>query len=410
MAEASMVGGCFVQHYYKVFNHEPLELYKLYARDSRFTFGWEGNAKDETISGAEAIRKHFSAQRTGFVRVLSVVCCQDSVAGGVVVMVTGTWQPVNQKEHVRRRFMETFYLAPNADDADNYYIHNDIFYILQASPPNAAEVRPVSTKAGQEESPATAKTTPAQENGTADPAPASPEPAAPTPVAEPVAKAAPAPVEKTSPRVPEPKASPAPAPSKETTKSAPVENGKSAASGKQAARGASKPAPQETKATTYAGILRNTDAVANGQAKAAPGPSSTSSNKRGQQNQPAKAEASASKPSSYKGSGKEAAGKEFHLYVGNLPAGATPAKLEQAFKAYGVVSNCLINGATPQRLFGFVSSKDPAFVSKALQAQPIFVDGKQVLVQEKRGDKRSAGGRGGRAGAQKRGRGRGRAR
>jgi len=134
------IGRSFTEHYYKVFNRQPEELYKLYGEASTYTYGWEGNEGDETYTGIEEIKTKLSTSALGQVKVLSVISSQETVNGGVVVVVTGSWEPSNRSGKLTRRFIETFLLVRGARQ-DTFYIQNDIFYILQNNAPMFLEVQ-----------------------------------------------------------------------------------------------------------------------------------------------------------------------------------------------------------------------------------------------------------------------------
>jgi hypothetical protein len=129
----------------------------LYGQTATLTSGWEGNEKDETFFGLEVplalsfififhslidllqeIKNKFSSANLGQVKVLSVISSQESANGGVMVVVTGSWEPSNQSGKHTRRFIETFFLMRGSRQ-HTFYIQNDIMYILQNNPPDFSE-------------------------------------------------------------------------------------------------------------------------------------------------------------------------------------------------------------------------------------------------------------------------------
>jgi len=146
------VGRAFTEAYYKKFNRQPQELYKMYGENSSYTHGWEGNEGDETFLGLEEIKRKLSSTDLGQVKVLSVISAQENSAG-VIVVVTGSWEPSNQVgKVVSRRFMETFFLV-RGSKGKTYYIQNDIVYILQNNAPVYSEVRQAQPPSIESENP-----------------------------------------------------------------------------------------------------------------------------------------------------------------------------------------------------------------------------------------------------------------
>jgi len=137
--EIYAIGRHFTDHYYKVFNREPQELYKLYGQNATYTSGWEGNEKDETFFGLEEIKNRFASSSLGQVKVLSVISSQET-PNGVIVVVTGSWEPANPSGKFSRRFIETFFLVRGSRQ-HTFYVQNDIMYILQNNAPDFSEVQ-----------------------------------------------------------------------------------------------------------------------------------------------------------------------------------------------------------------------------------------------------------------------------
>merc|ERR1711892_638890 len=82
------------------------------------------------------------------------------------------------------------------------------------------------------------------------------------------------------------------------------------------------------------------------------------------------------------------------IFVGGLPQSATDETLQDAFSAYGV-ERCEImmdNVSGRSRGFGFVQFESPGAAEMAMNAQPHFMDGKQVQCKECRGKGKSKGG------------------
>lgn len=57
--------------------------------------------------------------------IVDVVHAQDSIMGSVIVGVIGT---LTDKENVKRKFAQTFFLAPQ--ETGGFYVHNDFLQFL----------------------------------------------------------------------------------------------------------------------------------------------------------------------------------------------------------------------------------------------------------------------------------------
>jgi len=124
----STVGNKFVLSFYTHMNKNPQELQRFYKENSVLTNGSEGTfgANEETVCGVEEINKKIQHLDFRNARVtLSVVDCQASSNGGVIVMVVGH---LSNKEEPFRKFVQTFFLAEQ--QKGSFYVLNDIFRFL----------------------------------------------------------------------------------------------------------------------------------------------------------------------------------------------------------------------------------------------------------------------------------------
>lgn len=122
--------------------------------------------KQETASGMMEIHSRvMSLNYTGCLIELKSADAQDSLNGGVLVMVTGSIQ--RRDREVKRNFVQTFFLAPQEN---GYYVLNDIFrfceddsYVEKQSDaltngdhePQLKSISPVTEPALEPSSPAT---------------------------------------------------------------------------------------------------------------------------------------------------------------------------------------------------------------------------------------------------------------
>eukprot|EP00897_Mesotaenium_endlicherianum_P001582 jgi/Mesen1/1451/ME000132S00397 len=123
---ASMVGNAFVVQYYNVLHQQPDCVHKFYTDASRLTRA-EGGPKGpvETVMTQAAIHEKVMSVQYGDGKAeIHSVDSQESLGGGVLVMVTG----VLISKTGGRNFVQTFFLAPQ----DNgYFVLNDVFRYLE---------------------------------------------------------------------------------------------------------------------------------------------------------------------------------------------------------------------------------------------------------------------------------------
>eukprot|EP00761_Pharyngomonas_kirbyi_P008648 gb/GECH01008660.1/.p1 GENE.gb/GECH01008660.1/~~gb/GECH01008660.1/.p1 ORF type:complete len:406 (+),score=111.25 gb/GECH01008660.1/:1-1218(+) len=126
------VGASFVSRYYKTLAKEPLILYKFYKDVSHLTHGVEGE-NPLVAHGQNDIKNKIEKLGYQDCKVkLSVVDCQKSQDGSVVVVVQGY---LSNKGSAPRRFTQTFVLAVQPK---GYYVYNDVFRYLSNEIPLSA--------------------------------------------------------------------------------------------------------------------------------------------------------------------------------------------------------------------------------------------------------------------------------
>jgi len=125
---ASILGNTFVLQYYTLLNTNPSKLFHFYKERSMLTHGYEDGEAAEVFMGQENISKKFQSLGLNQCTVtLSVVDCQHSENGGILIMVLGSMCP---KGDVPKKFVQTFYLAVQTEPA-GYYVLNDIFRYIK---------------------------------------------------------------------------------------------------------------------------------------------------------------------------------------------------------------------------------------------------------------------------------------
>ncbi|GAB4841421.1 hypothetical protein Ancab_022143 [Ancistrocladus abbreviatus] len=90
------------------------------------------------------------------------------------------------------------------------------------------------------------------------------------------------------------------------------------------------------------------------------------------------------------------AGAGLAIYLKNLPMNATPAMVEETFKRFGPIKNggIQVRGNKGSFGFGFVEFEVVSSAQSAIEASPIIIGGRQVVVEEKKSTNTQGGNRG----------------
>ncbi|TKY66175.1 putative G3BP protein [Spatholobus suberectus] len=89
------------------------------------------------------------------------------------------------------------------------------------------------------------------------------------------------------------------------------------------------------------------------------------------------------------GNNQEAEAEGYSIYVKGLSSNATPALLENEFKKFGPIKSGGIQVRTQKGFsFGFVEFEVASAVQSALEASPILINGRHIVVEEKRSTNR----------------------
>ncbi|KAJ6807950.1 ras GTPase-activating protein-binding protein 1-like [Iris pallida] len=118
---AQVVGNAFVQQFYQVLHQSPSLVYRFYQESSQLGRpGPDGTVN--SVSTMDAINQKILAMNYSEFRAeIKTVDAQDSLSGGVIVLVTGY---LTGKDEVKRDFTQSFFLAPQDK---GYFVLNDIF-------------------------------------------------------------------------------------------------------------------------------------------------------------------------------------------------------------------------------------------------------------------------------------------
>lgn len=118
---AQVVGNAFVQQFYHILHHSPHLVHRFYLESSHL-----GRADDagemKSVTTMQAINeKMLEMDYSEFSAEIKTVDAQESLNGGVIVLVTGY---LTGKDLVKKDFTQSFFLAPQDK---GYFVLNDIF-------------------------------------------------------------------------------------------------------------------------------------------------------------------------------------------------------------------------------------------------------------------------------------------
>ncbi|CAL0303172.1 unnamed protein product [Lupinus luteus] len=125
---SAQVGTYFVGQYYHVLQTQPEFVHQFYS-DASTMLRIDGHTRETAAAMLQIHAMVMSLSYTG----IEIMTAQsmESWSGGVLVMVSGS---VEIKEYSRRRkFMQTFFLAPQEK---GFFVLNDIFHFVEEDPVN----------------------------------------------------------------------------------------------------------------------------------------------------------------------------------------------------------------------------------------------------------------------------------
>ncbi|CAI5471664.1 unnamed protein product [Closterium sp. Yama58-4] len=129
------VGKAFASQYYTVMHTQPHDVHKFYVDESKFTRAERLGIPGETVTTMQGIHtKVMSLDSCEVKAEIKSVDCQESLSGGVLVVVTGAhcYSSSSGGPGERRGFVQSFFLAPQQN---GFYVLNDIFRFLEDAPP-----------------------------------------------------------------------------------------------------------------------------------------------------------------------------------------------------------------------------------------------------------------------------------
>ncbi|XP_061338222.1 nuclear transport factor 2-like [Gastrolobium bilobum] len=123
---AAQVGTYFVGQYYQVLQNQPEFVHQFYS-DASTMLRIDGNARETATAMLQIHQLVMSLSYTGIE--IKTAQSLESWSGGVLVMVSGCVQIKDYNP--RRKFMQTFFLAPQEK---GFFVLNDIFHFVEEDP------------------------------------------------------------------------------------------------------------------------------------------------------------------------------------------------------------------------------------------------------------------------------------
>ncbi|KAH0449701.1 hypothetical protein IEQ34_020393 [Dendrobium chrysotoxum] len=122
---AQLVGNAFVQQFFLVLHKSPDLLHRFYKETSKLGRPGAKGEMSTTSSVQDIDEKILSMDYSGYRTQIKTVDAQDTLNGGVLVLVTGY---LFGKDNVRKDFTQSFLLATQET---GYYVLNDIFRFVE---------------------------------------------------------------------------------------------------------------------------------------------------------------------------------------------------------------------------------------------------------------------------------------
>ncbi|KAJ0236322.1 Nuclear transport factor 2 [Hirschfeldia incana] len=140
---AEVVGRAFVEQYYHILHQSPGLVHRFY-QDSSLLTRPDATGSVTTVTTMQAINdKIMSLNYEAYTAEIDTADAQESHERGVIVLVTGS---LTGKDNVRKRFSQTFFLAPQDQ---GYFVLNDVFRFLEEKEVVMAQARSVAIKEAQ---------------------------------------------------------------------------------------------------------------------------------------------------------------------------------------------------------------------------------------------------------------------
>ncbi|OMO60437.1 Nuclear transport factor 2 [Corchorus capsularis] len=133
--EPEVVGKAFAKQFYTLLHEDPTQAFKFY-KESSFLSRPDPDGVMNSVTGVKEINElilslDFKSYRADIIS----VDAQLSFAKGVIVIVTGYL--IGDQDNVRRKFTQSFFLAPQEG---GYYVLNDVFRYVDDEEPQPVAV------------------------------------------------------------------------------------------------------------------------------------------------------------------------------------------------------------------------------------------------------------------------------
>ncbi|CAK9140916.1 unnamed protein product [Ilex paraguariensis] len=353
---AQVVGNAFVQQYYQILHHSPGLVYRFYQDFSKLGRPEDDGSMSITTTMQAINDKILSLNYDDFRAEIKSVDAQESFNGGVHVLVTGY---LTGKDNLIRNFTQSFFLAPQDR---GYFVLNDMFRYVENLNEGLAVDVVVSVTPEQNPSPV-------EENDVPDQTAVLVEEANGEEVYDPPSNGEVSPVEE----------------------EVPIAEVVDEVQDDSQIVVESSTKIEEVPKKSYASIVK--DLKERDVPFSFPALASRKSPTKSQEQQvnpstpPALAAKAPISSSDAVDNGNEGEADGYSIYVRGLPMNATAALLENEFKKFGPIRSNGIqvrNNRQQGFCFGFVEFKVASAVEKAIEVSPITINGRQVVVEEKR--------------------------
>ncbi|KAK1648498.1 hypothetical protein QYE76_066303 [Lolium multiflorum] len=378
---AQVVGSVFVNQYYHNLNGSPDQVHKFYKDAS--TIGWAGSdgVMEYATTLPEINKKIMSMDFSKYLTKIDNADAVLSINGSALVVVTGSFTSVS--DDVCQRFTQTFLLAPQ--ESGGYFVLNDILRFLSESNQEDGENH-------KDEPAALSDTTPAavEEPLTTDPVvnvacgePLNPTVDSTTVENNPtvngttVENNVKSPVEVTKGDVKKTPVAASPPPAqKDIPKKHPV------------TASPAPPAQKDAVKKTYASIVKDNKEVSPAVKPKIAKPVSKPPPKVVEESAkpPQAAETTPASTSAIKSNSPHDE-QGFSVFVRGLPSRSTVKMVGEDFKKFGAIKAGGIqvrNNKFDEFCFGFVEFESQQSMQAAIEASPIFIAEKEVIIEKKR--------------------------
>ncbi|KAF5746291.1 putative G3BP-like protein [Tripterygium wilfordii] len=356
---ADVVGNAFVNQYYLILHQSPELVHRFYHDISKLGRPGGDGAMSLTTTMQAIDGKILSLDYKGIKAEIITVDAQESYNGGVLVLVNGF---LTGKDSIRRKFTQSFFLAPQDK---GYFVLNDVFRYVddeQQQQGNQASVYSVEAPLIPSQDPS-----PVQENHITEHTAVLPE--------EINSGELYSPSENGDGTVEEEEA-----PLPEVVDEVPDDS--------QVVAVESIPIIEELPKKSYASILKVMKEGAPSLSTFTPAPSRSlqkSQERRIISPPPPPPVLETPISSSDYVNNQEGEDEGPSIYIKSLPLNATPALLENEFKKFGPIKSGGIQVRSQKGFcFGFVEFENANAVQSAIEASPIMIGGRRVVVEEKR--------------------------